>query len=196
MNILIGIPTKGLIDISAAISIMNLDWDGHSIEYTHSKGAGVYGVAQARNNLVRQAIDGGYDKLLMIDDDMILPEDAIKNLLDPDVPIVTGCARFKNDSMRSPLFKGYQDAEGSDAWKWDEIQAGRFEISNGGVACAMIDVSLLRDMPDPWFVWEEREGGAYVGEDIKFYENLKRKGIKPMADGRVKCGHIGRKVYE
>lgn len=58
MNILIGIPSKDKIDIECAISLGNLDWDGHSITYTHSRGAGVYGVAQARNNLVQQAIDG------------------------------------------------------------------------------------------------------------------------------------------
>ena len=91
MNILIGIPSKGTIDIECAVSIMNLDWDGHNITYTHCKGSGIYGVAQARNNLVQQAIDGGFDKLFMIDSDMIVPEDAIINLLDPDVPIVTGC---------------------------------------------------------------------------------------------------------
>ena len=100
MNILIGIPTRHDIDIEAAISIMNLDWDGHSIDYTHADGAGVYGVAQARNRLVEKAIAGGYDKLLMIDSDMIVPEDTIIYLLDPDVPIVTGVAhRTLQDPM-------------------------------------------------------------------------------------------------
>ena len=196
MNILIGIPTKDVMDIEAAISIMNLDWDGHNITYTHSHGAGVYGVAQARNNLVKQALEGGYDKLFMIDSDMIVPQDAIINLLDPDVPIVTGCARYKNDSMRSPLFRHTTDKEGSASWLWNEIPRGRFEIKSGGVACAMIDVNLLKRMHRPWFVWTERGNGTYVGEDIGFYEELQRIGIKPQADGRVRCGHIGRKIYE
>ena len=196
MNILIGIPTKEAIDIDAAISIMNLDWDGHIITYAHSQGAGVYGVAQARNNLVKQAIDGGFDKLFMIDSDMIVPQDAIINLLDPDVPIVTGCARYKNDSMRSPLFRYTTDKHGDASWLWNEIPRGRFEIKSGGVACAMIDVNLLKRMHRPWFVWTERGNGTYVGEDIGFYEELQRIGIKPQADGRVRCGHIGRKIYE
>ena len=51
MNILIGIPTRHDIDIEAAISIMNLDWDGHSIDYTHADGAGVYGVAKGIEKL-------------------------------------------------------------------------------------------------------------------------------------------------
>lgn len=196
LNILIGVPTKEAIDIDAAISIMNLDWDGHNITYTHSQGAGVYGVAQARNNLVKQAIDGGFDKLFMIDSDMIVPQDAIINLLDPDVPIVTGCARYKNDSMRSPLFRYTTDRQGDASWLWNEIPRGRFEIKSGGVACAMIDVELLKRMHRPWFVWTERGNGTYVGEDIGFYEELQRIGIKPQADGRVRCGHIGRKIYE
>ena len=196
MNILIGIPSKHSIEIETAISIANLDWDGHAIDYTHADGAGVYGVAQARNRLVQKAIDGNYDKLLMIDSDMIVPEDTIRLLLDPEVPIVTGVARYKNDSMRAPLFKGFQDATGSDAYRWDEIPAGRFQIQSGGVACAMIDVDLLKRLPRPWFVWEERENGTYCGEDIGFYEKVRAAGITPMADGRVKCGHIGRKIYE
>lgn len=196
MQILIGIPTKGQIDIETAISIANLDWDGHTVTYAHSDGAGVYGIAQARNRLCEKAIDGGYDKLMMIDSDMIVPEDAIVHLLDPDVPIVTGCARYKNDSRRSPLFKHFQDGTGSDAWVWDEIPAGRFSIKSGGVACAMIDVGLLNRIPRPWFVWEERNNGSYVGEDIGFYEKVRALGIAPQADGRVKCGHIGRKIYE
>ena len=197
MNILIGIPTKDYIDIDAAVSIMNLDWDGHVIDYTHADGAGVYGIAQARNRLVQKAIEGGYDKLFMIDSDMIVPEDAIKNLLDPDVPIVIGVARYKNDSGRAPIFKATQDAEGSNAWKWNEIPNGRFAIRSGGVACAMIDVEMLRrQIRRPWFVWTERANGTYVGEDIHFYEELNNAGITPYADGRVRCGHIGRKIYE
>ena len=197
MNILIGIPSKDKIDIECAVSLGNLDWDGHSITYTHCRGAGVYGVAQARNNLVQQAIDGGFDKLFMVDSDMIVPEDAIIHLLDPDVPIVTGCARYKNDSGRAPLFKGVQDSTGSDAWIWDEIPAGRFTIQRGGVACAGIAGGVLRrQIRGPGLVRGERANGECVGEDIHFYEELHRAGITPYADGRVKCGHIGRKIYE
>lgn len=198
MNILIGIPSKdNKIDIECAVSLGNLDWDGHNITYTHCQGAGIYGVAQARNNLVQQAIDGGFDKLLMVDGDMIVPEDAIIHLLEPDVPIVTGVARYKNDSMRCPLFRKTTDREGQASWKWDEIPAGRFEIDSGGVACAMISVEMLRrQIRRPWFIWEERANGTYVGEDIHFYEEVKRAGITPYADGRVRCGHIGRKIYD
>ena len=197
MNILIGIPSKDKIDIECAVSLANLDWDGHNITYTHSQGAGIYGVAQARNNLVYQAIDGGYDKLFMVDSDMIVPEDAIKYLLDPDVPIVTGVARYKNDTRECPLFKSVQDADGSVTWKWDEIPDGRFAINSGGVACAMIDVEMLRrKIRRPWFVWEERANGTYTGEDIHFYSEVRMAGIQPMADGRVRCGHIGRYIYD
>lgn len=196
MNILIGIPTKDSMPIEAAISIMNLDWDGHNVTYTHADGAGVYGIAQARNRLAMKAIEGGYDKLFMIDSDMIVPEDAIKNLLDPDVPIVTGCARYKNDSGRAPLFRYTTDRQGEASWLWEDIPKGRFEIKSGGVACAMIDVGLFKRLHRPWFVWEERGNGTYVGEDIGFYEQIYNAGIRPQADGRVKCGHIGRKIYE
>ena len=196
MNILITVPSKDSIEIETAISIANLDWDGHNITHTHADGMGVYGVAQARNRVVEKAIAGGYDKILMIDSDMIVPEDTIVRLLDPDVPIVTGCARYKNDSGRSPLFKFTQDSTGSDAWLWDEIPDRRFEIRSGGVACAMIDVAVFKRISRPWFVWQEKPNGSYYGEDIGFYDKLHRAGYHPQADGRVRCGHIGRRIYE
>lgn len=196
MNILIGIPSKDQIEIETAISIANLDWDGHNISYTHSNGAGVYGIAQARNNLVQQAIDGGFDKLFMIDSDMVVPEDAIVKLLDPDEPIVIGVARYKNDSGRAPIFKGVQDSTGSEAWIWEQIPNSRFTFKSGGVACAMIDVAVFDTIGRPWFVWEERRNGSYVGEDIYFYDKARTAGYIPKADGRVKCGHIGRKIYD
>lgn len=196
MNILIGVPSKDHIEIETFVSLANLDWDGHNITYTHADGAGVYGIAQARNRLVDKAIQGNYDKLFMVDSDMVLPEDAIINLLNPDEPIVIGVARYKNDSGRAPIFKPYQDSTGSDAWMWDEIPAGRFGFKAGGVACAMIDVGVFERIPRPWFVWEEMENGTYNGEDIYFYEKARAYGYKPQADGRVRCGHIGRKIYE
>lgn len=196
MNILVGIPSKDKIEIETAVSLMNLDWDGHVIDYTHADGAGVYGIAQARNKLCEKAVEGGYDKLFMVDSDMIVPEDSIKLLLDPDEPIVIGVARYKNESGRAPIFKQYQDAEGSNAWKWNEIPDGRFEFMSGGVACAMIDVSVLMRIGRPWFVWEERSNGTYSGEDIYFYQKTRKHGYKAIADGRVRCGHIGRKIYE
>lgn len=196
MNILVGIPSKDNIELETAISLMNLDWDGHVLEYTHADGAGVYGIAQARNRLCEKAIEGGYDKLFMVDSDMVVPEDAIKLLLDPDEPIVIGVARYKNESGRAPIFTGVQDETGSDAWKWDEIPNERFTFQSGGVACAMIDTDILYRVSRPWFVWEERANGTYNGEDIYFYSKLRSLGYKPIADGRVKCGHIGRKIYD
>ena len=196
MRILIAIPTKDKIDVETFVSVANLDWDGHEIEYTSAQGMGVYGIAQARNNIVNQAIDNDFDKILMVDSDMILPEDTIKYLLDPDVPIVIGCARYKNDSGRAPIFKYTVDDTGQDSWIWNEIPAGRFDIKSGGLACAMIDTDVFRRISKPYFKWEERANGSYMGEDIWFYEHARQAGYRPQADGRVKCGHIGRKIYD
>ena len=196
MEILIGVPSKDRIEIETAISIANLDWDGNNITYTHADGAGVYGIAQARNRLARKAIEGDYDKLFMIDSDMIVPENAIELLTDPDEPIVIGVARYKNDSGRAPIFRYTTDKNGQDSWIWNDIPHNRFDIKSGGVACAMIDVSVFNQIPQPWFKWEERDNGSYCGEDIYFYERLRDYGYKPKADGRVRCGHIGRKIYD
>ena len=194
MKILVGIPSRHTIDVESAVSIMNLDRAGHAVDFCHSDGAGVYGVAQARNALCLKAVEGDYDKLLMIDSDVIVPRDAIKNLLDPDVPLVVGVARFKSDSGATTV---YGPGVGPQrVLLWDDIPEKRFDIVEAGMSCVMIDVEVLRKMPRPWFVWTEHENGSYCGEDLKFMENAYRMNVYAQADGRVKCGHIGRKIYD
>lgn len=195
MRILVAIPTKSTIDAETAIAAANLDPCGHEVDYAYADGRGVYGVHQARNRVVAKALEGGYDYLFSIDSDTIVPPDAIGLLLDPAVDVCLGVYRYKNETMDCPFFKFVPGENGSDKWNWDEVPEGRFEVKQAGLGCALIKTDVFRSLIKPYFYWEERSSGCHTGEDIYFCNKAHAAGYKIWADGRVKCGHAGRKVY-
>lgn len=195
MRILVAIPTKDTIDAEAAIAAANLDPCGHELEYAHANGRGVYGIAQARKCVTTKAISGGFDYLLMIDSDTIVPKDALKHLLDPEVDIVLGLYRYKNETGDSPFFRFVPDENGSVRWRFDEVPDGRFEVKNGGLGCSLVKVDVFNKIKKPYFHFEERESGCHTSEDIWFLDRCRNAGMTIWADGRVKCKHAGRKVY-
>ena len=132
--------------------------------------------------------------MLMVDSDVIVPRDAIANLLAPPESIVLGCYRYKNETGDVPLFRP-APINGSDKWNWNDIEPKRFAIKCGGLGCAMVDVSLFAELPKPWFHWDERPSGCHTSEDIWFCELARKYGHEVWADGRVRCRHVGRKVY-
>ena len=70
---------------------------------------------------------------------------------------------------------------------------GLFEIAGSGFGCVMTSVSLLKRMV-------EKYGAPFtpmmgLGEDLAFCWRVKQNGGKMYCDGRIRCGHIGQKVY-
>ena len=194
MRILIGFPEKNSIDAECAVAVSNICRCGHEIEFAYSEGRGVYGVAQARNRLAEQAVDGGYDLLFMVDSDVVVPCNALEFLLDPPEKVVLGCYPFKDGTGDFPLYK-FEIVDGSAKTRAGEIQPGRFEVKWGGLGCALVDVDVFRRIERPWFHWDERPSGRHTGEDKWFCLRARESGVRIVADGRVRCGHVGRFVY-
>ena len=78
MKILVAVPTFENITAETFKSIYDLDAHGHELSFEYVKG---YDCARARNDIGKKTIEGGYDYVLMVDSDIILPKDALKNLL-------------------------------------------------------------------------------------------------------------------
>ena len=79
MNILIAVPTFENIYPDTFKSIYDLDVSGHDTSFEFVRG---YDCATARNRIAQLAIDKGADFVLMVDNDVVLPSDALVNLLD------------------------------------------------------------------------------------------------------------------
>ena len=79
MKILIAVPTFETIYPDTFKSIWELDRAGHDIVFEFVRG---YDCATARNRIAQKAMDLNTDYVLMVENDVVLPKDALVNLLD------------------------------------------------------------------------------------------------------------------
>ena len=210
MRILIEVPTyDGKISPHTSESLWLLDRCGHDVDYKPCIG---YGCSMARNRIAADALAGGYDRLLMVDNDMALPKDALANLIEDDKDIVMGWYLTRHgDGVATTVFK---TGDGWDAYSAHELIAMRdsgeylAEIKGGGMGCCMFKPWVFSTLIFPWFEWadwgwepvsaDEVYGIAAKvksgGEDVNFCDNARAAGLRIHVDARVACGHEFREV--
>ena len=152
-----------------------------------------YDCACARNAIAQLSLDLCCDKVLMVDGDVIVPRNALALLMEDGAPVVLGCYRRKDATGRTELF---EDGAFKRMPQWSELPDGRFEVSGGGFGCALVDASVFRRLHRPYFAYTEYPGGGVLSEDLAFCGRVRGDGMRIEADGRVRCGHVGRHVYE
>ena len=208
MKILIAVPTFETIYPDTYKSIWDLDKDGHECLFESIRG---YDVATARNRIAQTALDLGTDWVLMVDNDVTLPKDALKLLLDEAEDVNLGYYPHRNNDNRYngrtcicmlkdpegkeyyhfPLESEYTSAEMA-GMKKEGLK--KIEVHGGGMGCALIRTEVFRKMEYPWYDWVNY-GDANRGmlsEDLYFCVLCRNSGIKIHADVRVGCGHLFR----
>lgn len=189
MSILIAVPTYETIAPETFRSIYRIKGDDLSFDYV--KG---YDCAKARNDIVRKALDGAFDYVLMVDSDIVVPEDALINMLEIPAPIVFGVYPRKNKPGETELFRrGTWSFE--IRYTMDELNAmdkDRVKIKGSGFGCALINTRVFKELAYPWFKFVSYENNTYLSEDLYFC--MMAENYDLQADLRVKCGHIGRTV--
>lgn len=194
MKILIAVPTFENIQPEVFKSIYDLDTSGYETDFDFVKG---YDVAMARSRIAKKAIECGYDYVMMVDSDTVIPKDALVNMLDPETDIVLGCCPRKNSKTRmsalctlkdNPTGTGYHVSLNYDALQGEE----RIKLAVGGFACALIDTDVFRNMKYPYFRYLQYGNGSILSEDFYFCEQAGLSGYEVWADPRVKCGHLAR----
>lgn len=204
MKILIAVPTFETIYPDTYKSIFDLDKAGHEVLFEYVRG---YDCATARNSIAQMAMNLGTDYVLMVDNDVVLPRDALINLLDDPKDVCLGYyAHRDTDNVyrgrtcvcklgwyNYPLESEYTAAE------LDELRdQGSFkqEIHGGGMGCALIRTDVFRRLRYPWYDWvnyaDDHRG--MLSEDLYFCEQCKNNQIRIYTDTRVGCGHMLRRV--
>ena len=210
MRILIAVPTYETIYPDTYKSIWDVDKCGHEVLFEYVRG---YDVATARNRIAERALKLETDYVLMVDNDVVLPKDAIQSLLeDPKEVCVGYYAHRGTDNLyhgRTCICK-LKDENGKEYYHYpleseytaEELhgmkEAGitKFEVHGGGMGCALIQTDVFRKTSYPWYDWVNY-GDANRGmlsEDLYFCALSRTSGIKVFADVRVGCGHMLRHV--
>ena len=210
MKILIAVPTFETIYPDTYRSIWDLDKGGHEVVFDSIRG---YDVATARNKIAPKALDIEADFVLMVDNDVVLPRNALTLLLEDAKEVNLGYYPHRGPNNRyngRTCICRLKDENGKDYYHYpleseytakemaEMIDSGvtKFEIHGGGMGCALIRTEVFRKTPYPWYDWVNY-GDANRGmlsEDLYFCVQCRAVRIPIYADARVGCGHMFRYV--
>ena len=196
MSVLICIPTYETILPETFKSVYGLKEDSKQGRplFDFIKG---YGCAQARNKCALEALEYekslGIEYLMFVDSDVILPEDALVNMLQGDADIVLGIYPRKNTTTGQtevflPSEKDFTDENNLNLANLGSY-GNRFEIKGGGLGCALIKLDLFKRMQYPYFKYVEYDDGSVLSEDNYFCWQAAQIGAKIECDQRVRCFH-------
>lgn len=210
MKILIAVPTFENIYPDTFKSIYDLDVSEHETLFEFVRG---YDCATARNRIAQIAIDKATDYVLMVDNDVVLPKDALINLLDDPKDVCLGyyahrdsdniyrgctcvCKLHKENGelyFNYPLESEYKATEIASLKDKGEHKV---LIHGGGMGCAFIKTDVFRRLSYPWYDWvnyaDDHRG--MLSEDLYFCEKCRSENIPIFTDTRVGCGHLLRRV--
>lgn len=210
MKILIAVPTFESIYPDTFKGIWDVDKCGHEVLFEFVRG---YDCATARNRIAQKAIDLNTDFVLMVDNDVVLPADALKHLTEVRQDVCLGyyahrdtdniyrgrtciCKLYQPDGQKYfnyPLESEYTAEEMVQA---REAGQHRIQIHGGGTGCAFIRTSVFSRIKYPWYDWvnyaDDHRG--MLSEDLYFCEQCRKVDIPIYTDSRVACGHILRRL--
>lgn len=205
MRILVMTPTYGgkVWDEQAdsiANNMVQASLAGHTVEKGSLRG---YGCGPARTRIADKAIKGCYDYILMVDDDVVLPDGAILNLMEHEVEVCLGfyAHQGKTDGTTCLCKQGSNNYDLQ--YTAEELRKLRdggehlIHVKGGGMGCALIDTQVFEHIDYPYFRWvdySDRHGT--LSEDLYFCEQCNRANIPIHADTRVACGHFFRHKQE
>lgn len=147
----------------------------------------------ARDEACRLALEVDADYILMIDDDMICPDDMFERLYAHNVDLVAALAFTRNAPHKPVLYTcidGYDAIARKDYFINTSImnypKNKLVECDAVGFGAVLIKTWILKQMPRPWFM-----STCGTGEDILFCYKAKKIGARVFSDTSTPIGHLG-----
>lgn len=210
-RILIGITTAETVSHETMQSIYNLERPENTT--TDLRVVHAYNVADGRNKLAEIMVAENYDYIFFVDNDVILPPNALADLYSMQWYFSVGTYPRKEISSitdKDPFTTLYvHDERNKDVYcpvfmRRSALQAGKIiPVDCCGLGCALIMRELFFKIEKPWFFFahegdsktdERRE--YCIGEDMYFCRKVIRAGVQIWAHGSVLCGHLGKFIYK
>lgn len=199
MRILIAVPTYENITPDTFKSIYELDKCGNDCFFDFIRG---YTVDTARNHIAERALELNTDFVLMVDNDVILPSDALKNLLEDNKDVCLGYYAHRTaeniSGSRTCVCKNDGEFNYTHSFNGCELttikNAGinKVQIHGGGMGCALIKTDVFRKLSFPWYKFVTYDDKGVLSEDLYFCEQCNQNGILIYVDTRVSCKHLFR----
>jgi Glycosyltransferase like family 2 len=200
VKILIGIPTSGqptrpFLDALAELKLPDAVTEAERLVWS-----GNFVPAQ-REMMARDALERGSDVLVMIDDDMAPPSDALVKLIealqaDPRAAVV-GALYYSRDSARPMVVSRWSSTRTTSA-AIPPFRAGATAPVDGvGFGCVAIRTAVLRDLQPPYFgshfyVDPAARIVRQCDEDYIFCERVLKAGWSVLVHAGARTPHYDR----
>ena len=196
-GLVIGLPFGGrpvtpewAISIAAQTYPLNMN-----VQFTALKGVET---GDARNQIVKHALEVGAKYLWFLDDDVAPPFFAARRLIydleqaEEKVMVAGGIYCAKSEPTEPIVYRG--DGQGA-FWRWKAGQV--FEVTSMGTGCMVIKTEVFKHLEEPYFLWVDKKESELpeglnkfsMTDDIYFCEKVRNAGFKLIADGGVLCVH-------
>lgn len=151
----------------------------------------------ARNLCVKKCLDMGFSHLFFLDDDIVLPWDAILRLMNRNLDIVSGIYYRRHPPILPVMLK---DTPPNPQYLGEGVTFGDLiEADLVGAGCLLIKRHVLEAMRGPtkerWFDWRcdwfDRPEYERCSEDFAFCREAKKLGFKIHVDTGVQAIHGG-----
>jgi cellulose synthase/poly-beta-1,6-N-acetylglucosamine synthase-like glycosyltransferase len=201
MRVAICIPARGQMEVTTAFDLTmmaaymagkkNIDLNVYT-----SQGTLIF---DQRNSLVRTAVEEKCDYILFIDADMRFPKTTLERLLAHKKDII-GVNATTRMMPPKPTARNIQINEDGSV-DWLEVlsnkEKGISKVDAIGCGVMLIKTSCLKNIPQPYFYFEQLLKGKLLGEDIYFCIKAKDAGIDTWVDHdlSMEIGHVGSYTY-
>lgn len=171
-----------------------------------------YNVADGRNKLVNIMLEQDYDYIFFVDNDIILPKNALIDLYNMNWYFTAGTyprKELKTLTEKNPFTTLYNhDERNKEVYcptfmRFNDFHADKLtQVDCCGFGCTLIRRDLFNVIEQPYFFFAHEEApkpgirAEYcIGEDMYFCRKVIKSGLQIWAHGNVLCGHLGKFVY-
>jgi hypothetical protein len=141
-------------------------------------------LAPHRERLARWLLESDATHALLLDGDVVPPEDVLERLLLVGAPVVTAVYPQWVDERLSTNVQSTAD----DTWS-DKIPSTVFTVRRCLLGCVLVHRDVFLEIPAPWFL-STMTGSGLLPDDKWFCDAVRRAGVGIRCDGRVICSSI------
>lgn len=151
---------------------------------------------EARNSLVRLAIENNQTHIFFMDTDQTFLPESVRLMCEvfeanPDIDACTGLYTWKKAPFTPHIYGGYHDGKFQSAAQFplDKI----FEVDAAGTGILMLNLDVFKRTEYPWFKFEFNNDGSFrFGEDLYFFQKAKPLTV---CDPRNRSKHLKLEGY-
>lgn len=193
-HIMMGIPKRKDDDFLATNISTIIRPKGYKVECIFPKG---YKVAEARNLIIKEALKENADYVFFIDDDVIVPPNALLELLDMNCDVAVLPYPLKQDIYQEAILvdegeHGIKSLDKSTAINNNQkgvIKSNFWAVTMG---CTLIKVTALKRIGYPWFFENNNDPENSFTEDVFFTHKCNENKIEIGVNINIKCGHVNK----